>query len=246
MQTLRFFDRTIPVTNLISFKQSNQNQISKSRARHNDSANPNQIIQNRNTQAPPTAKISQKQDNLRDVIKSKIQIQKRNKTTTMNTEPIRDEKWHPQPDFDIDEIEELSDDDRLQYMTYAQAHPEFVATLDKLTDLWKFPNDRDSLTKKQAIEHARGLVCYNEELKEATRTRLAVFTRDISEQQCVLEAKRVIKIYEEKFTGMCTKTMEFIQASRGRVSSDDVADFMDTEVQPDGLFEDWLSDSGAF
>ena len=164
----------------------------------------------------------------------------------MNTEPIRDEKWHPQPDFDIDEIEDLSDDDRLKYMTYAQAHPEFVATLDKLTDLWKFPNNRDSLTKKQATARARGLVRYNEELKQATRTRLAVFTRDISEKQCILEATRVIKIYEEKFTSMCTQTLEFIQASEGRVFSDDVADFVDTEVEPNGLFEDWLSDSGGF
>ena len=164
----------------------------------------------------------------------------------MNTEPIRDEKWHPHPNFDIDEIEELSDDDRLQYMTYAQAHPQFVATVDKLTDLWKFPNNRDSLTKKQATARARGLVRYNEELKQATRTRLAVFTRDISEKQCILEATRVIKIYEEKFAGMCTQALEFIQASEGPVFSDDVADFVDTEVEPNGLFEDWLSDSGGF
>ena len=164
----------------------------------------------------------------------------------MDTDPIRNENWHPEPLFNIEEIDELPDDDRLQYMIYAQAHPEFVAMRDKLKDLYEFPGNRESLTKKEAIEVVQGLILYYEQLKEATDIRVTAFTGNINERQCVEAAKRAIKLYQEEFTSMCTNIMELVEETEGPVFWESIHDCVHGTCRMEDIFVEWLGDSSAF
>ena len=164
----------------------------------------------------------------------------------MNTEPVRNDDWHPHPNFNINDINALSDDDRLQYMTYAQAHPHFTGMMKKRIGLYKFPGKAEWLPKNQAIGKVQDLIRYNEQSKEATQIRLAAFTENVEEKESIQQAKRVIKIYEEHYDNLLTETMEFIEQLDDTVYSEEIEDFMDGEANWEGYFEDWLNDSGSF